>query len=168
MPKNKGAGGKKRRKGKGDETKRELVFKIEGQEYAQVTKSIGNGFMEVMCFTPSGNVPRRAHIRGNMRKRALMVAGDIVLISTRDYQDKTCDIVLKYTSTEARILKNRKEIPENIDINNKDLVAEEPDVIFNDVSNDSDSSDDENVPTQNRNYDLPPSDSDEEISLNDL
>ncbi|EAA60261.1 hypothetical protein AN8712.2 [Aspergillus nidulans FGSC A4] len=38
MPKNKGKGGKNRRRGKNenDNEKRELVFKEEGQEYAQV------------------------------------------------------------------------------------------------------------------------------------
>ena len=37
MPKNKGKGGKNRRRGKNEgEEKRELVFKEHGQEYAQV------------------------------------------------------------------------------------------------------------------------------------
>lgn len=38
MPKNKGKGGKNRRRGKNEgEEKRELVFKEHGQEYAQVS-----------------------------------------------------------------------------------------------------------------------------------
>ena len=39
MPKNKGKGGKNRRRGKNenDLMKRELIFKEDGQEYAQVT-----------------------------------------------------------------------------------------------------------------------------------
>jgi translation initiation factor 1A len=38
MPKNKGKGGKNRKRGKNeaDDEKRELVFKEDGQEYAQV------------------------------------------------------------------------------------------------------------------------------------
>jgi len=37
MPKNKGKGGKNRRRGKNEnEEKRELIFKEDGQEYAQV------------------------------------------------------------------------------------------------------------------------------------
>ena len=38
MPKNKGKGGKNRRRGKNenDKDKRELIFKEDGQEYAQV------------------------------------------------------------------------------------------------------------------------------------
>jgi len=45
MPKNKGKGGKNRRRGKNENEneKRELVFKEDGQEYAQVSKMLGNG-----------------------------------------------------------------------------------------------------------------------------
>ena len=44
MPKNKGKGGKNRRRGKNEneQTKRELDLKEEGQEYAQVMKILGN------------------------------------------------------------------------------------------------------------------------------
>jgi hypothetical protein len=39
MPKNKGKGGKNRRRGKNEnEEKRELIFKEDGQEYAQVRR----------------------------------------------------------------------------------------------------------------------------------
>lgn len=43
MPKNKGKGGKNRRRGKNenDNEKRELNFKEDGQEYAQVVKMLG-------------------------------------------------------------------------------------------------------------------------------
>jgi translation initiation factor 1A len=58
MPKNKGKGGKNRRRGKNEnETeKRELVFKEDGQEYAQVTKMLGNGRLEAMCFDGKSSV----------------------------------------------------------------------------------------------------------------
>ena len=48
MPKNKGKGGKNRRRGKNENEglKRELVFKEDGQEYAQVTKMLGNSCKE--------------------------------------------------------------------------------------------------------------------------
>ena len=44
MPKNKGKGGKNRRRGKNesDLVKRELVFKEDGQEYAQVNDTLTN------------------------------------------------------------------------------------------------------------------------------
>jgi translation initiation factor 1A len=65
-------GGKNRRRGKNenDDDKRELVFKEDGQEYAQVTKMLGNGRLEAQCFDGE---KRLAHIRGKMRKKVCFV-----------------------------------------------------------------------------------------------
>ena len=46
-----------------------------------------------------------------------IAAGDIVLVSLREYQDEKGDVILKYTADEARELKTRGEIPEHITIN---------------------------------------------------
>jgi len=56
MPKNKGKGGKNRRRGKNenDDVKRELILKEEGQSYAQVTRILGNGYIEAFCFDNAG------------------------------------------------------------------------------------------------------------------
>ena len=67
MPRNKGKGGRNRRKGKKNEYEnRDLVFKEDGQEYAQVTKMLGNARLEAMCFD---GVTRICHIRGSLRKK---------------------------------------------------------------------------------------------------
>ncbi|KAH0513611.1 Eukaryotic translation initiation factor 1A [Microtus ochrogaster] len=52
MLKNKEKGGKNKNRGKNknESGKRELVFKEDGQEYAQVIKMLGNGQLEAMCF----------------------------------------------------------------------------------------------------------------------
>ena len=104
MPKNKGKGGKNRRRGKNENEglKRELVFKEDGQEYAQVkyhllpkqpsffnycshqvTKMLGNGRLEAMCFD---GVKRLCHIRGKLRKKVWINQSDIILVGLRDYQ----------------------------------------------------------------------------------
>lgn len=72
MPKNKGKGGKNRRRGKNENEseKRELVFKEDEQEYAQVTKMLGNGRLEAMCFD---GVKRLCHIRGKLRKKVIII-----------------------------------------------------------------------------------------------
>lgn len=177
MPKNKGAGGKNRRKGKSMQTgPKELVYKGVDEEYGQITKSLGNGYMEVMCFATTGNVLRRAHIRGNMRKRVWLAVGDIVLVNVRGYQDNICDILLKYTPDEARMLRTRHQLPESVDINKTDMVAEDDKVIFNDNEESGSDSDEywnerdnskKQVPQQNRNLDLPDSDS-ETADIDDL
>lgn len=85
MPKNKGKGGKNRKRGKNeaDDEKRELVFKEDGQEYAQVLRMLGNGRCEAMCID---GVKRLCHIRGKMHKKVWIAAGDIILVGLRDYQ----------------------------------------------------------------------------------
>ncbi|KAJ1502746.1 Translation initiation factor 1A [Coelomomyces lativittatus] len=124
MPKNKGKGGKTRRRGKneGEGMKRELVFKEDGQEYAQVTKMLGNGRLEAQCFDGS---KRLANIRGKMRKKVWINQGDIILISLRDYQDTKCDVILKYSADEARNLKSYGELPDNAKINETDTFGPE-------------------------------------------
>jgi translation initiation factor 1A len=94
MPKNKGKGGKNRRRGKGGdaEEKRELIFKEDGQEYAQVLRMLGNGRLEAQCID---GVKRLCHIRGKMRKKVWVNQGDIVLIGLREFQDGKGDVILK-------------------------------------------------------------------------
>ncbi|KWU44557.1 eukaryotic translation initiation factor eIF-1A [Rhodotorula sp. JG-1b] len=98
MPK----GGKNRRRGKNENEgdKRELVFKEEGQEYAQVIKMLGNG-------------------------RVWINQGDIVLLSLRDFQDGKADVIQKYSSDEARKLKQYGELPETAKINETDVYGGE-------------------------------------------
>jgi len=126
MPKNKGKGGKNRRRGKNDndEEKRELIVKEEGQEYAQVLRMLGNGRLEGYCFDGKN---RLCHIRGKMRKKSWVSTGDIILIGLREFQDEKADIILKYSADEARRLKANGELPDNTQINTSDKIGEEED-----------------------------------------
>jgi translation initiation factor 1A len=115
MPKAKGKGGKNRRRGKNDnEEKRELEFKEDGQEYAQVMRMLGNGRLDAHCFD---GVKRLCHIRGKMRKKVWVAPGDIILVGLRDFQDAKCDCILKYSAEEARNLKAYGELPDTAKIN---------------------------------------------------
>mmetsp|Transcript_65447 Transcript_65447/g.132887 ORF Transcript_65447/g.132887 Transcript_65447/m.132887 type:complete len:142 (+) Transcript_65447:101-526(+) len=114
MPKNKGKGGKNRRRGKNEnEEKRDLVFKEDGQEYAKVLKMLGNGRLDAYCYD---GVKRLCHIRGKMRKKVWVGVGDIILIGLREYQDSKADVMLKYTPDEARNLKIYGELPDTAKI----------------------------------------------------
>ena len=116
MPK--GKGGKKHKRGKNKsqfEESRELVFKEDGQEYAQITQKLGNGRLTANCFD---GIKRLAHIRGTMRRRIWIEMGDIVLVSLREFQDAKCDIILKYSDTESRNLKVYGELPDKTKIGN--------------------------------------------------
>ncbi|KAK0530301.1 Translation initiation factor 1A [Tilletia horrida] len=134
---NKGKGGKNRRRGKNENEneKRELVFKEEGQEYAQVIKMLGNGRLEAQCFDGE---KRLAHIRGKLRKKVWIGQGDIILLSLRDFQDDKADVIQKYSSDEARSLKQYGELPESAKINETDTFGEDEggDVEFEEASDD--------------------------------
>jgi len=120
MPKNKLGGNKaKRSKGSSEGTKKELEFKEDGQEYGQVQRMLGNGRCDVQCFD---GTKRLCHIRGKMRKKVWVNQGDIVLVSLRDFQDEKGDIITKYTTEEARNLKTYGELPDNIKINETDVM----------------------------------------------
>lgn len=116
MPKNKGKGGKNRKRGKNEaeDEKRELVFKEDGQEYAQVLRMLGNGRCEALCID---GTKRLCHIRGKMHKKVWIASGDIILVGLRDYQDDKADVILKYQPDEARLLKAYSELPENVRLN---------------------------------------------------
>ena len=133
-------GGKNRRRGKNenDNEKRELTFKEEGQEYAQVVKMLGNGRLEATCFD---GAKRLAHIRGKLRKKVWINQGDIILLSLRDYQDDKGDVILKYSADEARSLKAYGELPESAKINETDTYGHEgvDDNVEFDEDRDSDS-----------------------------
>ena len=118
-----GKGGKNRRRGKNDsEEKRELIFKEDGQEYAQVLRMLGNGRLEAYCID---GVKRLCHIRGKMRKKVWVNTGDIVLLGLREYQDEKADVILKYMADEARSLKQYGELPDNIRVNDTDALMDD-------------------------------------------
>ncbi|KAK9895167.1 eukaryotic translation initiation factor 1A, X-chromosomal-like protein, partial [Cystobasidium minutum MCA 4210] len=133
-------GGKNRRRGKNEneDEKRELIFKEEGQEYAQVVKMLGNGRLEAMCFD---GTKRLAHIRGKLRKKVWINQGDIILLSLRDFQDDKADVLFKYSPDEARNLKAYGELPETAKINEGETFGggeEDDNVEFDEGSDDSD------------------------------
>jgi len=94
--------------------KRELTFKEDGQEYAQVLRMLGNGRLEAQCFD---GTKRLCHIRGKLRKKVWVNQGDIVLVSLREFQDGKGDVILRYNPDEARQLKSYGELPESAKIN---------------------------------------------------
>lgn len=155
MPKNKGKGGKNRRRGKNEneQAKRELDLKEDGQEYAQVTKILGNGRVKAWCFDGQ---ERLAVIRGKMRKKIWINTNDIVLIGLRDFQDGKADVIQKYNPDEARRLKAQGHIPDNINIEDGGTKDGDDNMIAFANENDDDAdlieNDEELVPEQPNRY----------------
>lgn len=90
------------------EEPRELKFKEDGQQYAKVLRMLGAGRLEAHCF--DGRT-RQCVIRGSMRRRVWVAVGDIILVTLRDYQPSTADVVYKYTIDEARSLVRYGALP---------------------------------------------------------
>ena len=124
MPKNvKGGKHKHAKKQSNADVKKELILKDEGQEYAIVIRSLGNGRIEVNCFD---GVTRLAHMRGNLKRKKIFInLGDIILVSLRDYQDTKADVIHKYSADEARKLKTMGELPATAEINSTERIGED-------------------------------------------
>ena len=134
MPKSNAKGGNKHRRCKNHTSfeKQDLIIKEEGQEYAQVNKMLGSGRLEAYCFDGK---TRLCHIRGKMLKKNWINVGDIVLIGLRDYQDIKADVIHKYSMEDARKLKSQGEVPDNVNIsekNNSDNIEDIP-FVFEDI-----------------------------------
>ena len=105
---------KKQKKPSDNAVERELVFKdiTQFQEYAQVTKTLGNKRFELTCFDGK---TRLGHARGSLKKKKVFVKlGDVVLVSLREFEDAKCDILDVYTQKEVKSLKSYGEIPNTV------------------------------------------------------
>ena len=138
MPKNKGKGGKNRKRGKNvniEEAKRELVYKEDGQDYGQVIRMLGGGHLEALCF--GDGKTRVCHIRGKMRKKIWVNKGDVVLLGLRHFEDSKADIILKYSNEEARELQRQCEIPHLTSESIASNVETKDDIIFVEEASDT-------------------------------
>lgn len=113
MPK--GKGGKKKKRGKKQDfgARKLEILRGEDQEYAKVLERKGGPVMSVRLLTGK---TVNGIVRGSMRRRAWMKAGDIVLISRRNFQDSKVDIVHVYPLEHTHDLVNLGEIPESFTI----------------------------------------------------
>jgi translation initiation factor 1A len=84
---------------------RQIVYKEEGQEYAFISKILGGRRFTAECFDGKSRI---AIVRN---KRLRIDLDNIVLVGLREFEDKTVDIIWKYTSLEVKILEKESEIP---------------------------------------------------------
>lgn len=59
---------------------------------------------------------RMARIPGKLKRRMWIREGDLVIIRPWDFQNEKCDVVFRYTKTQASYLSRRGMIPKQIDI----------------------------------------------------
>ena len=90
---------------------RDFIYKDSlHQEYAMVTKLLGNGTVELICCD---GLTRRGIIRGVlMKKRKVWIRpGDFVLISLRVFDPSNADIFHRYVPEEVIRLRSEDVIP---------------------------------------------------------
>jgi translation initiation factor 1A len=113
LPNNKKKSGGSKRNTSLNKDKRELLFAEDGQQYAKLTKRLGDGRFEALCLVDGQE--RLAHVRGKLWKRVWVLPGDLVLLGLRAFQDQKADILHKYTADEERSLCSIGEVPARID-----------------------------------------------------
>lgn len=99
-------------------TSRQIEKKQDDQEYAKLTKKMGDCRFECVC---SDGITRVAHVAGKFRKRWWFQLDEYVLVSIRIGIDPTkCDILHKYNQTEVEQLRSEglleKIVPEDVDL----------------------------------------------------
>lgn len=113
MPKNRGPGGKGRKKAKGSSGSRDKTLLIASAvdptdaEYGFIKDVCGQGHYRVVC---NDGKERLGVLRGSMRRRVWVRMNDMVLVTRRQYQDDKCDIVHKYGSDEVLRLMSMNEV----------------------------------------------------------
>lgn len=99
---------KKNTKNKAVKAKRELEVRVEGTEYARVTRLLGDGRMTCECFD---GITRLGVRRGKL-KRCQIRERDIILVGLRDFQNDKADIMHKYDPDEVGTLQKMGELPD--------------------------------------------------------
>jgi len=116
MVKNKGGNKTKRGARKqihGDAQKRSLneLMKTEGQEYAVVRRINGGGRFGLIC---ADKVERIGLARPTLkRNKKFIEVNQMILVSLRDFQENSCDILDVYTGAEVEFLVKSRLIDED-------------------------------------------------------
>jgi initiation factor 1A len=96
-----------------DNRKREMVYPDDdGQEYAIVQSMLGNGRAKVVCENKSTPIGRICGSMRNHRAKTIIESGDLVLISSREYDKTKVDIIHKYTNDETHFLISNEYLTE--------------------------------------------------------
>lgn len=112
MPKKVKAGKNNKSKNDFNEKRKLIEADLDGQVYGIIQKALGNRFFEVNCLD---NKIRRCKARS---KRLKINTQECVIISLRDFDDTTGDIIYKYEADEVRQLQRLGLLPSNETIGN--------------------------------------------------
>lgn len=146
MGKPKNFGGKKHRRGKNIQISNKVDIPDEGQYIGCVNQILGGGFVSITYYIPTAKnnstewikYEKKGKIRGKMMRRIWINVNDIVLITEREFDSNTIDIISKFTHDNIDYLKKHNvPIPNINNMFNNDIL------FSNEIDNqiDSDTSD---------------------------
>tara|TARA_B100000795_G_C22805613_1_gene444673 strand:+ start:4295 stop:4846 length:552 start_codon:yes stop_codon:yes gene_type:complete len=124
MPKNK-QGGKnfKKQKNKTDESHdKPINEKTEGQEYASVTKLLGNSKVYAIFYDIKLKQEREIMCilrPGLKKKRQFAKMESTILISLRDFENNKADVIYVYNDDEVHRMKRKKILSDNMLVKEK-------------------------------------------------
>ncbi len=84
-----------------------------GQIFGVADQLLGASRIKVTCADGKSRLGR---IPGKLKKRMWIREGDLLIVKPWDFQEEKCDILHRYTKTEASYLSRRGIIPKQIDI----------------------------------------------------
>ena len=90
-----------------------LPRKKDNEIFGIADQLLGASRIKVMCA--DGNF-RMGRIPGKIKKRMWIREGDLVIVQPWEFQDEKCNIVYRYTKTQAMYLSRKKMVPKSIDI----------------------------------------------------
>jgi len=109
-----GAGGEIGEFGEGGEFVRVKLPDGRNKEFFGIADQLmGASRIKVNCEDGRSRLGR---IPGKMKKRMWIRTGDLLIVKPWDFQDDKCDILYRYTRTQAVNLSKRGKIPQSVDI----------------------------------------------------
>ena len=152
MGKPKKNGGKKHRRGKNLQITHKIDLPDDDQYFGYITKILGNGFFTVNYYKPIIkekddiiewlNLEKKGKIRGKMVRKVWINNNDYVLITEREFETNTVDIISKLSIDNIEYLKRQ-----NIDIPNINNMFND-EILFTHIDEDIDTNN-EDIDTNN-------------------
>ena len=85
----------------------------QGEIFGVANQLLGASRIRVICADGKSRLGR---IPGKLKKRMWIREGDLVVVRPWEFQDEKCNILHRYTKTEASYLSRRGVVPKSIDI----------------------------------------------------
>lgn len=90
-----------------------LPDKKKGEFFGIADQLLGGSRLKIMC---EDGKARMGRIPGKMKRRMWIREGDLVVVRPWPFQDEKCDVVWRYTKTQASYLSRRGQVPKQIDV----------------------------------------------------